>query len=186
MISSGIVANSYSSILVQDTSVTGGAAGIRLQGDANSFALLTDVLVQAVDIDGIGVYSRAALNRCTVQRSGYGLAVHNSSTTEGLASAVDLVSVKNSVGAYATNSYPASTRSVLNLDRALISFNGVGVSAQSGSTVTVRVSNSTVTENNGGGFVQSMASNFYSMGNNMVEGNGGSDTIGTITPITGR
>jgi hypothetical protein len=95
------------------------------------------------------------------------------------------VSVGNTYGT-GTYSGTASHNVYLNLDHALISNNlnnGVftfNVNGAAGSTV--RITNSTVTENGGCGFNQGGVSTFISMNNNLVAGNGAGETHGTISP----
>jgi hypothetical protein len=69
----------------------------------------------------------------------------------------------------------------LNIESSVASHNGVdGITA---SSATVRVSNSTVTNNTRFGFLNS-TSTFESRGNNTVRDNAGGDTNGAITPLT--
>jgi hypothetical protein len=49
---------------------------------------------------------------------------------------------------------------------------------------TMRVSHSTATDNLGYGFIQLTSGVFETLGNNLVRGNAGGETLNTMTPIT--
>ena len=76
----------------------------------------------------------------------------------------------------------------LSCEECVSSNNGYGfaVDAVSGGVATIRVSHSTATNNTSFGFVQAGAGVFESLGNNLVRGNNGTDTSGTITVIAAQ
>ena len=73
----------------------------------------------------------------------------------------------------------------LSCEECVSSNNGYGfaVETSSGGVTTIRVSHSTATNNTVYGFAQGSPGVFESLGNNLVRGNTGGDTFGTITVI---
>jgi hypothetical protein len=109
-----------------------------------------------------------------------------------VAQAGSRVTIRNSI---ATDASDAGFRALsqtaaaveLNIESCVVSNNGSGVTAQSNSTgiATVRISNSTVTDNNTGLFNVAAPALILSRGNNTVEGNT-TNTTGTIGSYTAR
>jgi hypothetical protein len=89
-------------------------------------------------------------------------------------------------GFYVTSSGSAS--SVLNVYQCMASHNGGnGLSSVSGSSsVKARVANSSMSENSLHGLLAGSGTTFQSLGDNFVEGNGASNTSGTITIVSGQ
>ena len=80
-----------------------------------------------------------------------------------------------------------ATTAELSCEECVSSNNGYGFAViLSGGAATIRVSHSTATNNTSNGFVQSSTGVFESLGNNLVRGNTGGDTSGTITVIAAQ
>ena len=124
---------------------------------------------------------QATIDHCQIENNnstgqGFGVGVNN-----GKATISDSVIAGHAIGL----SLQEGSSGELNVERCTVSNNsGAGISIQSALSHngTVRVSNSTVT-NNGVGFENSSGI-FQSRGNNMVRGNG-QNTVGTITVVSG-
>jgi parallel beta helix pectate lyase-like protein len=187
----GINATSFGALTIENCIVKGGlVTGIWIAGNAGSHATVVDTDVRAAGSYGYQIQSRAALVRCRAEKNGqYGLILPTGSlaVADAIVSAVDFVAVGNGAGV-ALDSQTDGHHAILNLDHALISNNtGYGVFAFSSSAqnvATVRVTNSTVTDNSSYGFDQEGSSIFSSMNNNMVVGNALGDTRNTISLIT--
>jgi hypothetical protein len=187
---SGIGASGFGSLSIENCTVTGGLVGMTILGGAGSYATLTGNVVRAATGEGFHLASHAALVRDRIEGSGigFGVALYAGAATDAVVSAKDLVSLSSGYGAY-VNSGIGGHNVALNLDHALIAGNGShGVFADGGGAggVYLRVTNSMVTENAGIGFLQSGGATFESLSNNLVAGNGGGNTGGAITPITGH
>ena len=98
-----------------------------------------------------------------------------------------VASGNGSVGFFAFSNVSGATAE-LSCEECVSSNNGYGffVNAFSGGAATIRVSHSTATNNTGNGFVQFDTGVFESLGNNLVRGNTGTNTFGTITVITAQ
>jgi hypothetical protein len=158
----GIQFNGPGKLIVRDTISRGNGFGIR-----------------TISSTGLALVS---IERCLLDKNiEAGLFVQ-----EGTRASIrnSVASSGNFIGVSATPS-GGSLTAELNIDTCLISNNigsgSVGVSAGgfSGSAATIRISNSTVT-NNGIGLQQLMGGSILSRGNNTVEGNTTADTQGTI------
>jgi hypothetical protein len=118
---------------------------------------------------GIGTIERTRL-----ENNNIGITVTGATVT-----ARGCLSSGNSVG------FLAQLSGELNIENSVASNNALGIYNFIG---TVRVSNSTVTNNTSFGFANGSSGTFESRGNNTVAGNngGGAQTTGTITPISGQ
>ena len=126
--------------------------------------------------NGVGIYplaGRISLDHVRLEQNGFGLYVVGSETR---------VSIANSVASGNTSSALVGSGAELNIEACLVTNNGeAGI--YSLFEATVRVSNSTVT-NNGYGLFNSSGSTLKSRGNNTVDGNT-NNVFGTITPLSG-
>ena len=186
----GINATGFGALSVENCTITGGSYGFTIYGGAGSFATLTSNVVRGTTSDGIRLESHGALVRCRIEGGGggAGLVLYSGVATDPVVSAVDLVSVANSVGVYVSSSL-AGHNVALNLDHAMISgcaSNGLQADGSGAGAVYVRATNSMVTENAGFGFYQSGTATFESLSNNLVAGNLAGQTTGAITPIAGH
>ena len=181
----GIVGNLYNALVIENCSVTGGVDGIVIFGTSTSHALVVDTVAREASSYAFEIDSRAALIRCRGERAGAGMYVHdNGGTLDGTVSTTDFVAVANVTGILVT-CFTAGHTVSLNVDHALVANNtqdGIHADNTLGA-VNVRVNNSQVTENGGHGFAQSNSAYFGTMYNNLVEGNLGGDTAGTISLI---
>ena len=159
----------------------GGSAGIHCTGSYSLFVEDTLVNGNQIGILAGGNSSGASISidRCRIE----GNADNGLSIIEGAKASVrDTVASGNPIcfGAYSADpSQPAE----LNIDRCLIANNGTGVRVDgyNGATPIIRISNSTVTNNNLSGLVQVGSGVLLSRLNNTVEGNTPTDTVGTIS-----
>jgi hypothetical protein len=102
-----------------------------------------------------------------------------------------LVTINRSVAAgnggsgFIATSGGAGVNAELNCEECVASTNGNGffVAIAAGSTATVRASNSTATNNTGVGFSQNGTGVFESLTNNLVRGNTGGNSTGTISGV---
>ena len=181
----GIYATTFAYLTIENCSVNGGHDGIFISGDAGGGTTIVDTSVRALANVGYYILSRASLVRCRAQEcSNVGIYVSNAGMTNGLASAVDFVSVSNLFGAAV---YSTGT-AYLNLDHAMISNNGGdGITNYSDPSMTgiVSLTNSMVTNNGRYGLSRTGNSIIYSLKNNLVLGNTFGNN-GTITTLAGE
>ena len=125
--------------------------------------------------NGNGTALTAAIERTRTENNAGGIDISGSSTTATLHGCI---SSGNSGFGF------SATAGVMNIESSDASNNAAGIDNFSNGTV--RVSNSTIMDNAGFGFVN-FSGTFESRGNNTVRGNdlGGAQTTGTITTITG-
>ena len=164
----------------------GGSAGIHCTGSYSLFVEDTLVNGNQIGILAGGNSSGASISidRCRIE----GNADNGLSIIEGAKASVrDTVASGNPIcfGAYSADpSQPAE----LNIERCLIANNGTGVRVDgyNGATPIIRISNSTVTNNNLSGLVQVGSGVLLSRLNNTVEGNTPTDTVGTISQYVAK
>ena len=128
---------------------------------------------------------RASIDNCRSERNGnYGFFAYNNSRVTINRS----VASGNGGGGFFAFSNVSGVTAELSCEECVSSNNGYGffVSTLSGGAATIRVSHSTATNNNFNGFVQFGTGVFESLGNNLVRGNTGGDTSGTITVIAAQ
>jgi hypothetical protein len=182
----GIYATTFAYLTIENCSVNGGHDGIFISGDPGGSTTIVDTSVRALANVGYYILSRASLVRSRAETCGnVGLYVSNAGTTNGLASAVDFVSVSNSYGAAVFSTGTA----YLNLDHAMISNNwngGITAYSNISSIGYVILTNSMITNNGGFGLSPTAFSVIYSLKNNLVFGNTGGDVNGTTTPLTAQ
>jgi hypothetical protein len=142
---------------------------------ASGYLSVKDTISRENDFDGIYIYGssgtvNAVLDRVHLERNSNGLYV----VTNAKVTVRDSIAADNSnCGFYV---YPGPfTPSELNIENCVATRNGYGIEANaSDGNATVRVSNSTVTNNNTGLFTYqegSYTANLLSRSNNTVEGN---------------
>lgn len=180
----GILAMGFGTLTIESCSIKGGEDGIVIVGSATSHATVVDTVVSGPSNDGFDIESPAILVRCRAERAqNNGLIVLAQALLPAVVSAVDFVSMSNGNHGIAVSTFNQAS---VSLDHALI-FNNANDGILSGSTAgglaTVRVTNSTVTDNGGYGFHQGGTAIFASTNNNLVAGNVLGDTFGTITVI---
>jgi hypothetical protein len=183
--SNGIYATAYGSLYVEDCSINGGLDGLWLYPSTFAAANVTDTVTRGVSNVGFALGGgKILLLRCRAENGDTGVYVQNGSVDVAV-TAVDVVTTGNAfIGIRGFNN--TSGHNVdLNVDHAVASNNGyAGIAAESGfANVNVRVSNSVATNNTQWGFLQGGPAYFGSMINNLVAGNGTSDTAGTISMI---
>jgi hypothetical protein len=181
---SGIVFNTGGTLHIENCVVNGftmGGTGLSFTGPGT--LEVKDSIVRnnsnGISVTGTAV---AAIDEIRLEGNIVGL----------VAQAGSRVTIRNSI---ATDASDAGFRALsqtaaaveLNIESCVVSNNGSGVTAQSNSTgiATVRISNSTVTDNNTGLFNVAAPALILSRGNNTVEGNT-TNTTGTIGSYTAR
>jgi hypothetical protein len=186
----GINATGFSTLAIEDCSIIGGSYGIQLAGGAGSFAIVTNAEIHRPSTAGVLVRSHAAILDTTIEGSGArGLHVRDGVASDGVVSAVGLVSVANQTAGVFAESLTAGHQVALDLDHAMVNdnlTNGVVADGTGAGTVAVRITHSTVTENGAWGLAQAGAGVLQSLSNNLVAGNNNGDTTGVISPIAGH
>ena len=181
----GIYAAAYGSLFIEDCDVTGGTSAIRIDGSTTP-AVLTNVVARDFMESGFLISGRAELLHCRAERGNFSIGLFVvQGVTDSVVTATDFAGVANQIGAAALASKPGSTVQ-LNLDHANLSDNsedGLEAIASNGGVTTVRISNSTATNNAFWGLNQAGTAVLASMKNNFVAGNGKAETIGMITTI---
>jgi hypothetical protein len=147
---------------------------------------IKDTISRNNGVNGIAVTTTtgtvgASIDNSRIERNGSNgvIALSNSLVTINRT-----VASANGTG-FAASSGGAGVNAELNCEECVASTNGNGfvVNNAGGSTATVRASNSTATSNSGVGFVQSGTGVFESLTNNLVRGNTGGNSIGTISGV---
>jgi hypothetical protein len=178
----GIYAPSFGTLSIENCSVNGGDIGIAVHASATSMATIVDTVVRNADI-GLFVQSRALLLRCRSERNtSDGMLVKTDAVSTAIVTATDFVASGNQYG-IDVFSGAAGHPAVLNLDRATIAHNtSDGVTGSQSGTIadaTIRISNSSVTQNGGMG-LRGTSCTLQSLNNNLVAGNAGGDTTAVI------
>ena len=171
--SDGIVFQSGAALHVENCIINGFSSGIYVIDTAGASARLfvKDTICRR-NVNGIfSNAGRASLDHVRLEQNFYGLYAQGSGTRVSIA---DSVASGNTHGLFAP-------RGELNIEDCLVA-NNVGTGIGSSGGATVRVSNSTVT-NNGTGLSNSV-STLKSRGNNTVDGNT-TNVNGTITQLSG-
>lgn len=169
----GIQVGTVGELHVENCVLDGFSTGIDCSSSGKLFVL--DTIVRNCSQEGIRVAPNsgtliAAIERSRLDKNHDGLAVGNVPST------IVRVSIKDSIAVGQTNvGLRADTQSggvsELNVESCLVANNRLGIfSFQNGGLTTVRVSNTTVTDNTGVG-VSSVAGQILTRGNNTVEGN---------------
>jgi hypothetical protein len=189
----GISVTSVGKLHVEECVISGFAGlgiDVSLTAD-NSYIFLKDTIARDNAIHGIRITTstgtvRASIDNCRSENNGnYGFIAFSNSR----------VTIKRSIASHnAATGFQvfaeAGTTAELNCEECVSSNNTVGfmTGAPAGGAATIRVSNSTATNNTGLGFWQDGTGVFESRVNNTVAGNnnGGAQTSGMITPITGQ
>ena len=179
----GVRVTSAGSVHVEKSVITGfvGANGIGLSSSGSTRLYLNDTVVRK---NGFGLFitGAASIDHCLIENNnstgfGYGVGVAPGAKV----TITDSVIAGHSIGLSLQN----STNGELNVERCTVSNNsaaGISIVSVFGPAGTVRVSNSTVT-NNGVGF-QNSSGTFQTRRNNTVRGNG-QDTQGVMSAISG-
>ncbi len=170
----GITVNAVGVLHVENCVISGFVNGLQFQAGGQLF--VKDTIARNNGLDGIAIVSlagtpKASLDRCRLEGNGSGLAV-----ARGSATIRDSVASGNLVGLVADSSGSSVD---LNIENCLVA-NNTGASGgivSSHATTTVRVSDTTVTDNVVG-VAQLSGGAMLSRSNNTVEGNG---TDGTFT-----
>jgi hypothetical protein len=188
-IQSGIVFITGGTLHVENCVINGfsgpnGASGVQLVGPGGRLEVKDSIIRGS----GIGILvlpssgmAFAAVDQVRLERCGEGLSAGKGST----------VTVRNSVASGNGNGFDAGALGgtvELNLDNCIASNNsaiGIVVSSVSGGFATVRVSNSTITDNAVGLSSSGSGAVLLSRGNNTVEGNA-TDISGAIGSYTAK
>jgi len=183
----GIDVTAVGNLHVEDCVISGFAGnGISVDLTADgSHIFIKDTIVRNNSLAGIFIQTstgtvRASIDNCRAERNTFHgfYAANNSRVTINRS----VASSNDDTGFLAFSVSGATTE--LNCEECVSSNNTRGflVNAFS-SAATIRVSHSTATNNSSLGFAKFSLGVFESLGNNFVRGNG-TDTSGTITPIT--
>jgi hypothetical protein len=184
----GINVTAVGNLHVEDCVISGFAVnGINVNLTADGSYIFIKDTISRNNYNGISIQTstgivRASIDNCRAERNtnvGF-RASDNSRVTINRS-----VASGNGATGFYTNSFGGSAE--LSCEECVSSNNstyGFGVNAFFGGTATIRVSHSTATNNGSFGFYQFNPGVFESLGNNLVRGNTGGDTTGTITTIT--
>jgi parallel beta helix pectate lyase-like protein len=182
--SRGIVITAAGAVHIENCVISGIAVNGILSDSPSTSPLrvfIEDTIVRDNSFNGIalraasGSLINASIDRCRVtDNAGAGI----------LAGQGTQMTIRDSVisenGGIGVHQLPAAA--IVNVETCVVSLNGDdGIFVESG---ILRVSNSTVTDNFNAGF-DNLSATFESRGNNTVRGNGGGDTLGTITVTSG-
>jgi nitrous oxidase accessory protein NosD len=183
----GVVFNSGGTLRVEDCVITGFPSGVGLFFGAAGKLVAKDCVLKGNDI-GITVQAASGTALAAIDR----VLLEGNSFQGLIAGDRSKVTVRNSAASANGGGFFATTASAaaseLNIENCLASNNsGAGAGAQSTSTgvVTVRVSNSIITDNNFGLYNAGSPAVLLSRANNTVEGNA-SDLSGTIGSYTSK
>ncbi|HYR75259.1 MAG TPA: right-handed parallel beta-helix repeat-containing protein [Pyrinomonadaceae bacterium] len=184
----GINVTSVGNLHVEDCVISGFAdhgINVNLTADG-SYIFIKDTITRNNGGSGIEITTstgtvRASIDNCRSERNAlYGFTASNNSRVTISRS---IASGNSTSGFYSVGNGPSTTE--LSCEKCVSSsnLNGFDAFAFSGGAATIRVSHSTATNNTSNGFLQGAAGVFNTLGNNLVRGNTGMDTNGTITPI---
>ena len=171
----GIFVHTGGEVRIENCVIDGFALGIEV--DASGQVVVADTIIRNSVDNGINLSPNAGsltavIERCRLDRNFNGLEVGNVSPGTTRATIRDSVVVgQANVGLRADT--VSGAISELNVENCLVVNNGTGIFSfqDSGGTTTVRVSNTTVTDNAGFG-VNNFVGQILTRSNNTVEGNG--------------
>ena len=185
----GINATSVGSLHVEGCVISGFTGnGINVNLAANGSRILIKDTITRNNDSGIVITTttgtvRASIDNCHSDRNGSDgfVADFNSRVTINRS-----VASGNGGYGFVAGSVVSGTTAELSCQECVSSGNSIGfnVSADPGSSATIRVSRSTATNNFGNGFRQLPGGVFKSLGNNLVDGNTTGSSFGTITALT--
>jgi hypothetical protein len=186
---SGIFVTAVGNLHVEGCVISGFAGTgilVNLAADG-SYIFIKDTIMRNNDGSGIEITTstgtvRASIDNCRSERNMlYGFTASNNSRVTINRS----IASGNSADGFYAFSNVSGGNSELNCEECVSSnnLNGFDATSFSGGVATIRVPRSTATNNTANGFLQTSAGVFNTLGNNLVRGNG-TDTSGTITPIT--